>query len=237
MLKKNSSISFCVDFRDFPLTNIYALMNAYNNNKMFFIMDGFSRYNQIKMQPKMPRKLPSECLWGFFMPFGLENIWETIDVKSKAANDYISHLRLVFERCRLYPSQSFLGNLKASKSLAASPSRMMLVNSKTSQTHQTNNQSFCPITSPDCSRLAHHGKLLPTHFGAAVSLLYSNTKSIFHLFSWRGLHFVGDRLLRFFWIYGVIWKRFFFPLNIWNDFLRSWIVLILASKRITPKKE
>ena len=56
--KKDGKVRMCVDFRDlnkaslkddFPLPHIEILVNNTVGHALLFFMDGFSRYNQIKM--------------------------------------------------------------------------------------------------------------------------------------------------------------------------------------------
>ena len=65
MKKKNDQIQFCVDFRnlnkacpknEFPLPNISLLANSTIGSSMFSFMDGYNRYNQIKMATKDTEK-------------------------------------------------------------------------------------------------------------------------------------------------------------------------------------
>ena len=59
--KKDGKVRMCVDFRDlnkacpkddFPLTHIDVLVDNTTGSALMSFMDGFSRYNQIKMAPK-----------------------------------------------------------------------------------------------------------------------------------------------------------------------------------------
>ena len=61
MPKMNGKVRICVDFRDlnkanpkddFPLPHIDVLVNNTVGHALISFMDGFSRYNQIKMAPK-----------------------------------------------------------------------------------------------------------------------------------------------------------------------------------------
>ena len=96
---------------------------------MFSFMDGFSRYNQIRMAPKDEEKTAFRTPIGNFyytvMPFGLKNAGVTyqqtmtaifhdmmhhkvedyvddIVVKPRRQEDHDKLLRKVFERCRLF---------------------------------------------------------------------------------------------------------------------------------------
>ena len=96
---------------------------------MFSFMDGFSKYNQIRIVPKDVEKTAFRTPIGNFyytiMPFGLKNIGTTyqhtmiaifhdmihrkledyvddIVVKSKGREEHVQILRRVFERCRAF---------------------------------------------------------------------------------------------------------------------------------------
>ena len=88
--KKNGQIRCCVDFRnlnkaypkdEFPLPNMDLLIDYVAGSAMFSFMDGFSRYNQIRMAPKDAEKTAFRTLMGNFyytvMPFGLKNTGAT----------------------------------------------------------------------------------------------------------------------------------------------------------------
>ncbi|KAA3477044.1 RNA-directed DNA polymerase (Reverse transcriptase), Ribonuclease H [Gossypium australe] len=75
-----------LDYRDlnkaspkdnFPLPHIDTLVDNTSDYSLFSFMDGFSRYNQIKMHPEDMEKTTFVTLWGTFcykaMPFGLKN--------------------------------------------------------------------------------------------------------------------------------------------------------------------
>ena len=93
------------------------------------ILDGFSGYNQLLLKREDQLKTTFTTPWGTFMylrmPFGLMNVGATFQremdfsirdliqkiieiyqddliVVSKERKDHISHLRIVFERCRKY---------------------------------------------------------------------------------------------------------------------------------------
>ena len=88
--KKNGKVEMCVDFRDlqkaypkddFPLPHIDVLVDNTVGNALMSFMDGFSRYNQIKMAPKDMTKTTFTTKWGIYyyamMPFGLKNAGAT----------------------------------------------------------------------------------------------------------------------------------------------------------------
>ena len=63
--KKDGKVRMCVDFRDlnkacpkddFPLPHIDVLVDNTAGSALISFMDGFSRYNQIKMAPKYMTK-------------------------------------------------------------------------------------------------------------------------------------------------------------------------------------
>ncbi|GLJ52539.1 hypothetical protein SUGI_1118050 [Cryptomeria japonica] len=84
--KPNGGICICTDFRDlnkacpkddFPLPNIDIIVDLTTGHAMLSLMDGFSRYNQIKIAPEDQHKTTFTCPWGTYcwnvMPFGLKN--------------------------------------------------------------------------------------------------------------------------------------------------------------------
>jgi hypothetical protein len=65
--KKEDKIRVCVDFRDlnraipkdnFPLPHIDMLVDNATRSSIYFFMDGFSGYNQIKMRKRIRRRQP-----------------------------------------------------------------------------------------------------------------------------------------------------------------------------------
>ena len=67
--KKKGQIRCCVDFRnlnkacpkdEFPLPNMDLLIDSATRSAMFSFMDGFNRYNQIRITPRDAEKLLSE---------------------------------------------------------------------------------------------------------------------------------------------------------------------------------
>src|ERR1051325_2895106 len=84
--KKDGKVQMCVDYRDlnraspkddFPLLHIDILVTSIAQSLVFSFMDGFSEYNQIKMDPTHMMKTTFTTPWGTFcykvMPFGLKN--------------------------------------------------------------------------------------------------------------------------------------------------------------------
>ena len=80
----------CVDYRDlnkaslkddFPLPHIDMLVDRTVKCKVFSFMDGFSRYDQIKIAPEDMEKTTFITPWGTFYyrvtPFGLKNVGAT----------------------------------------------------------------------------------------------------------------------------------------------------------------
>ena len=132
--KKDGKVRMCVDFQDlnkanpkddFPLPHIDILVDNTIGHALLSFMDGFSRYNQIKMAPEDIEKTFFITPWGTysykFMPFGLKNASATYQcvattllhdlihkevkvyvdymiVKSKDHEGYIPALRKFFER-------------------------------------------------------------------------------------------------------------------------------------------
>ena len=114
---------------DFRLPNVDTLINATVKHQMFSFMNGFSGYNQIKIEEddaiKMAFRTPLGNFYYTVMPFGLKNAGATyqrammaifhdmlhkemefyIDdlvVKTKHDLSHISDLRKVFDRCRAF---------------------------------------------------------------------------------------------------------------------------------------
>ncbi|XP_050881388.1 uncharacterized protein LOC127084911, partial [Lathyrus oleraceus] len=136
--KKDGKVRMCVDYRDlnkaspkddFPLPHIDTLVDNTAKFAVFSFMDGFSGYNQIKMDPEDMEKTTFITPWGTFcykvMPFGLKNAGATyqramvtlfhdmmhkeIEVyvddmiaKSQSEEDHIDHLQKLFERLRKF---------------------------------------------------------------------------------------------------------------------------------------
>ena len=114
---------------NFPLPHIDTLVDNTAKHSLFFCMDGFSGYNQIRMIPKDMEKTTFLTMWGTFcykvMPFRLKNVRATyqkaivtlfhdmmhkeIEVyvddmiaKSQGEDDHVINLRKLFERLRKF---------------------------------------------------------------------------------------------------------------------------------------
>ena len=73
--KKDGKVRMCVDYRDlnraspkdnFPLPHIDVLVDSTAKFKLFYFMDGFSDYNQIKMAPEDMEKSTFVTQWDTF---------------------------------------------------------------------------------------------------------------------------------------------------------------------------
>lgn len=73
--KPSGGIQICTDFRDldlacakddFPLPNINIIVDLTIGHKMFSLMDGFSRYNQICIAVEDQQKISFTTPWGVF---------------------------------------------------------------------------------------------------------------------------------------------------------------------------
>jgi hypothetical protein len=136
--KKDEKVRMCVDYQDlnranpkdnFPLPHIDTLVNNTATNVVFLFMDGFSRYNQIKMPEEDKSKTAFITHWGTFVydiiPFSLKNAGATyqramvtlfhdmihheIEVyvddmitKSRTKQDHLTDLRKLFQRLKKY---------------------------------------------------------------------------------------------------------------------------------------
>ncbi|XP_073138879.1 uncharacterized protein [Henckelia pumila] len=138
VIKKNGKLKVCIDFRDLnrdtpkdvyvmPITDM--LVDSVANNELLSFMDGYSGYNQIKIDERDTSKTAFRCpgAIGTFewlvMSFGLKNAGATyqramnaifhdtinhfievyiddIVVKSRKTEDHVEHLRMSFERMR-----------------------------------------------------------------------------------------------------------------------------------------
>lgn len=90
MAKPTGGICICTDFRDlnkacpkddFPIANIDMIMDLTVGYVMLSLMDGFFRYNQIKIAPKDEYTTTFTCPWGTYywnvISFGLKNLGDT----------------------------------------------------------------------------------------------------------------------------------------------------------------
>ena len=75
ILKKDGKVRMCVDFKDlnkacpkgdFPFPYIDVLVDNMAGNALMSFMDGFSRYNQIKMVPKDMTKTTFTTEWRIY---------------------------------------------------------------------------------------------------------------------------------------------------------------------------
>ena len=114
---------------NFHLPHIDTLVDNTAKNSRFSFMDGFSRYNQIRMAPEDREKTVFVTIWGTFcykvMPFDLKNIGATyqramvmlfhdmmhneIEVyvdnliaKSREDESHVENLRKLFKRLRKF---------------------------------------------------------------------------------------------------------------------------------------
>ena len=114
MKKKNGQIRCYVDFHnlnkacpkdEFPLPNIDLLVDSATGSSMFSFMDGYGRYNQIRMAAKDAEKTTFRTPIGNFyytvMPFGLKNAGVTYqrtmtaifhDMMHKEMEDYVDDI-------------------------------------------------------------------------------------------------------------------------------------------------
>ena len=73
--KKDGKVRMYADYRDlnraspkdnFPLPHINTLVDNTTKNSLFFFMDGFSRYNQIRITPEDMEKTTFMIMWELF---------------------------------------------------------------------------------------------------------------------------------------------------------------------------
>lgn len=136
--KPSGDIKICTDFRDlnkacpkdnFPLPNIDMIIDLTTGHELLSLMDGFSRYNQIKIAKEDQQKTTLTTPWGTFfynmMCFGLKNVGATyqramtaifhdlihsiledyvdeIFVNSHSFMDHLANLEKVFDRLAQY---------------------------------------------------------------------------------------------------------------------------------------
>jgi hypothetical protein len=114
---------------NFHLPNMDSLLWKVIASACMSMLDGFSRYNQLLVVEEDREKIAFIIPWETYayarMPFGLnnvgaifqramdhsfsgligifmENYQDDLTVHSKTRSDHIHHLRIDFERCRLY---------------------------------------------------------------------------------------------------------------------------------------
>jgi hypothetical protein len=88
--KKQGTIHVCVDYRDlnkscpkdnYPTPFIDQIIDNCTRSVIFYFMDGFSGYNQIKILPVDQHKTTFIFPWGNLsyrkLPFGLKNVGAT----------------------------------------------------------------------------------------------------------------------------------------------------------------
>jgi len=84
--KKNGDIRLCIDFHDlnwvsvkdnFPLPFMDSILQQVTGSEMMSLLDGFSGYNQVFINPRDRYKTTFTMRWGTYMyhrmPFGLIN--------------------------------------------------------------------------------------------------------------------------------------------------------------------
>lgn len=83
--KKNGEIRLCIDFqnlnkaplKDNPFLKMDLVLHKVTGSSRFSMIDGFSSYNEISVQPEDQKKTMFTTPWGPFMyakmPFGLMN--------------------------------------------------------------------------------------------------------------------------------------------------------------------
>ena len=95
------------------MSNVDTLINATSGHQYFSFMDGFNRYNQIKMDPKDAEKTAFRTPFGNFyytvMPFGLKNaratyqrVMTTIFHDMLNLEDYVDDVVVKSPHGRLY---------------------------------------------------------------------------------------------------------------------------------------
>lgn len=84
--KKNNDIHLCVDFQHFnreslkdhfPLPSMEEILQTVVGSKIFYMLNGFSGYNQVLVKEEDQHKTMFTTKWGIFfdtkIPFGLSN--------------------------------------------------------------------------------------------------------------------------------------------------------------------
>jgi hypothetical protein len=103
--KKQGTIRVYIDYRDinkscpkdnFPTPFVDQIIDDCAERKIFSLMDGFSRYNQINIVPVYQHKTTFICPWGTFaywkFPFGLKNVGVTFQCAMSYAFHDIKHI-------------------------------------------------------------------------------------------------------------------------------------------------
>jgi hypothetical protein len=130
---------------NYPFPNMDHILQTITGSEMMSVLDGFLGYNQIAVAAEDCHKTAFITPWGTYsyirMPFGLMNAGATfqqamdhafkeflfkfivvyqddITVYSKKRSDHISHLRVMFDRCRqlgilVNPKKSLMGIFEA----------------------------------------------------------------------------------------------------------------------------
>ena len=89
--KKDGKVRICVDF---PLPYIDFLVDNTSGSALMSLMDGFSRYNQIKMVPEDMTKTTFTTELGTMMPFGLKNVGATYQRMAIALLRNMMHIKV-----------------------------------------------------------------------------------------------------------------------------------------------
>ena len=135
VLEKNGKIPVCVDYRKlnaititdaFPLPFTDSILDAVAGHEVYSFLDGFSGYNQVRMNPEDQEKTTFVTEWGVFvavvMMFGLKTAPTTFQrviqeifgeyiptfmqvflndfVVYSRKSEHFEHLRLCLEKCR-----------------------------------------------------------------------------------------------------------------------------------------
>jgi len=108
--KKNGKLRICVDYwklnaqtkKDpFPLPFLDLILDTIIGHDMYFFMDDYNSYNQIKMAKEEKENMTFISKWGAYaydvMPFGLCNVLATFQkVVTKTFNKYVNEFMQVF---------------------------------------------------------------------------------------------------------------------------------------------
>jgi hypothetical protein len=167
---------------NYPLPNMEHLLQRVTGAGMMSMLDGFLGYNQVLLKREDQLKTAFTTPWGTFMylrmPFGLMNAGATfqramdfafrdlipkiieiyqddLTVVSKERKDHLSHLRIVFERCRKYgislnPKKSIfgidegklLGHVASPRGVSIDPERVQSIKDVCPPVNKKTLQSF-----------------------------------------------------------------------------------------------